>query len=57
MSPSFLTGFLLLATTHLSYVVGRQASKLQESLFPERFLAENVTHSLNVSTCPGVFEF
>ncbi|KAI0808988.1 glycosyl hydrolases family 31-domain-containing protein [Irpex lacteus] len=53
MLPTFLTGFLLLATTHLSYVVGRQASKLQESLFPERFLAENVTHSLNVSTCPG----
>ncbi|KAI0338173.1 glycoside hydrolase family 31 protein [Trametopsis cervina] len=42
---------LLLAWS--AYVHGRQASKLEESLLSHNASADNVTHSLNVSNCPG----
>ena len=57
MLSTLLAGSLLLAFPRLPFVAGRQTSRLQESLFPDKFLAENVTHSLNVSTCPGMSGF
>lgn len=53
MLTTLLAGFLFLSGS-VEIASARRVSTLQENLLPHKYLAENVTHSLNVSTCPGM---
>lgn len=56
MVPVFLVGVLLASIPSLAFVEARQAFRSQQNLIvPHCAFVSNVTHSLNVSTCPGMF--
>lgn len=53
MLSVLVAGFLFLSVHRHTSVLARQPSGLQLQVLPHAFDTENVTHSLNVSNCPG----